>query len=107
MFFFFSSRRRHTRSVSAFLLNRSSDLTVRIDTLPIVCFHASKSWRLFYCSFFFPFWIFRLFFLRVIKKKHKKMEERVRKKSENELVWRLFVEKKKHKLEKGMIFYQE
>src|SRR5205823_9699681 len=27
-FFFFSSRRRHTRSVSAFLLNRSSDLMV-------------------------------------------------------------------------------
>src|SRR5256885_1375117 len=26
MSFFFSSRRRHTRSVSAFLLNRSSDL---------------------------------------------------------------------------------
>src|SRR4051812_49820504 len=26
--FFFSSRRRHTRSVSAFLLNRSSDLEV-------------------------------------------------------------------------------
>ena len=26
--FFFSSRRRHTRSVSAFLLNRSSDLHV-------------------------------------------------------------------------------
>src|SRR4051794_18246657 len=26
MFFFFSSRRRHTISVSAFLLNRSSDL---------------------------------------------------------------------------------
>src|SRR5262245_31021497 len=26
-FFFFSSRRRHTRSVSAFRLNRSSDLT--------------------------------------------------------------------------------
>src|SRR5438093_13104287 len=26
--FFFSSRRRHTRSVSAFLLNRSSDLFV-------------------------------------------------------------------------------
>src|SRR5437660_7267382 len=26
-FFFFSSRRRHTRSVSAFLLNRSSDLS--------------------------------------------------------------------------------
>src|SRR5437899_9157356 len=27
--FFFSSRRRHTRSVSAFLLNRSSDLIMR------------------------------------------------------------------------------
>src|SRR5690554_1442969 len=27
-FFFFSSRRRHTRSVSAFLLNRSSDLAI-------------------------------------------------------------------------------
>src|SRR5437762_5960986 len=32
-FFFFSSRRRHTRSVSAFLLNRSSDLTVPRLTL--------------------------------------------------------------------------
>src|SRR5207247_6651303 len=32
-FFFFSSRRRHTRSVSAFLLNRSSDLqSVRFQT---------------------------------------------------------------------------
>src|SRR5439155_16976768 len=33
--FFFSSRRRHTRSVSAFLLNRSSDLNVnkRISTM--------------------------------------------------------------------------
>src|SRR5437868_8991881 len=29
VFFFFSSRRRHTRSVSAFLLNRSSDLCWR------------------------------------------------------------------------------
>src|SRR5436305_12084582 len=30
LFFFFSSRRRHTRSVSAFLLNRSSDLVCRL-----------------------------------------------------------------------------
>src|SRR5207253_7738332 len=30
-FFFFSSRRRHTRSVSAFLLNRSSDLYGTLD----------------------------------------------------------------------------
>src|SRR5699024_12160517 len=29
-YFFFSSRRRHTRSVSAFLLNRSSDLNTSI-----------------------------------------------------------------------------
>src|SRR5207253_7750379 len=29
-------------------------ITVRIDTLPIVCFHASKSWRLFYGSFLLP-----------------------------------------------------
>src|SRR5205085_6132560 len=29
LLFFFSSRRRHTRSVSAFLLNRSSDLLLR------------------------------------------------------------------------------
>src|SRR5690242_20773204 len=32
--FFFSSRRRHTRSVSAFLLNRSSDLG--LETLVII-----------------------------------------------------------------------
>src|SRR5256885_12976101 len=31
--FFFSSRRRHTRSVSAFLLNRSSDLPVKAAEL--------------------------------------------------------------------------
>src|SRR5690606_39415215 len=30
--FFVSSRRRHTRSVSAFLLNRSSDLTLQAGT---------------------------------------------------------------------------
>src|SRR5262245_64262849 len=29
--FFFSSRRRHTRSVSAFLLNRSSDLCLIME----------------------------------------------------------------------------
>src|SRR5436190_5033736 len=34
--FFFSSRRRHTRSVSAFLLNRSSDLHLKnIWTAPL------------------------------------------------------------------------
>src|SRR5439155_2912579 len=33
VFFFFSSRRRHTRSVSAFLLNRSSDLIFTAEGL--------------------------------------------------------------------------
>src|SRR5690554_7340032 len=33
--FFFSSRRRHTRSVSAFLLNRSSDLGLGIPAEPL------------------------------------------------------------------------
>src|SRR5438552_8678043 len=36
--FFFSSRRRHTRSVSAFLLNRSSDLNSRFPRLCAKCF---------------------------------------------------------------------
>src|SRR5438270_11688048 len=31
--FFFSSRRRHTISVSAFLLNRSSDLRIRMSRI--------------------------------------------------------------------------
>src|SRR5207248_6504784 len=35
-YFFFSSRRRHTRSVSAFLLNRSSDLSISTSTLPSI-----------------------------------------------------------------------
>src|SRR4051812_49949721 len=34
--FFFSSRRRHTRSVSAFLLNRSSDLTETITSIILI-----------------------------------------------------------------------
>src|SRR5207253_6322984 len=34
--FFFSSRRRHTRSVSAFLLNRSSDLYHLLEGFPFI-----------------------------------------------------------------------
>src|SRR5438552_12130578 len=34
--FFFSSRRRHTRSVSAFLLNRSSDLMLCVTIFVIL-----------------------------------------------------------------------
>src|SRR5436190_222719 len=44
IFFFFSSRRRHTRSVSAFLLNRSSDLK------PHVFFCVSKNVSVF-CAY--------------------------------------------------------
>src|SRR5207248_10271040 len=52
-FFFFSSRRRHTRSVSAFLLNRSSDLIClwkpSISTLsqsPMLGFHKQMDNRI-------------------------------------------------------------
>src|SRR5205823_8025132 len=41
--FFFSSRRRHTRSVSAFLLNRSSDLQMLRDFIGIRVNRAKKS----------------------------------------------------------------
>src|SRR5207248_5973016 len=40
--FFFSSRRRHTRSVSAFLLNRSSDLNVYVGFMVWSNFTATK-----------------------------------------------------------------
>src|SRR5205807_4105781 len=46
--FFFSSRRRHTRSVSAFLLNRSSDLIMVVNKyafLLITFLKASHSFR--------------------------------------------------------------
>src|SRR5437667_3433427 len=41
--FFFSSRRRHTRSVSAFLLNRSSDLKTKLSLLPKKLFRIRMS----------------------------------------------------------------
>src|SRR5436190_2850089 len=42
--FFFSSRRRHTRSVSAFLLNRSSDLLL-IMFIPSTFKRPVSSWK--------------------------------------------------------------
>src|SRR5438552_2886463 len=42
--FFFSSRRRHTSSVSAFLLNRSSDLCFRLLFLAIIQTFFLISW---------------------------------------------------------------
>src|SRR5205814_5643006 len=44
LLFFFSSRRRHTRSVSAFLLNRSSDLT--LSQSPMLGFHKQMDNRI-------------------------------------------------------------
>src|SRR5206468_6230853 len=62
-FFFFSSRRRHTISVSAFLLNRSSDLNLLLRLVAFLLFlnpqclasisrwiTASSSWKRF-CLF--------------------------------------------------------
>src|SRR5690242_21228398 len=46
LIFFFSSRRRHTRSVSAFLLNRSSDLCVTIFVILVVWFLLPRVARL-------------------------------------------------------------
>src|SRR5438067_6108071 len=48
LIFFFSSRRRHTRSVSAFLLNRSSDLFLlpRVARLMI---HTPTAISIFVC----------------------------------------------------------
>src|SRR5207302_2633408 len=44
--FFFSSRRRHTRSVSAFLLNRSSDLpSLLIMFIPSTFKRPVSSWK--------------------------------------------------------------
>src|SRR5437762_6608553 len=42
VYFFFSSRRRHTRSVSAFLLNRSSDLDLTEDDFDFLT--SNKVW---------------------------------------------------------------
>src|SRR5205807_3643971 len=45
--FFFSSRRRHTRSVSAFLLNRSSDLGIStLSQSPMLGFHKQMDNRI-------------------------------------------------------------
>src|SRR5262245_33465692 len=45
-FFFFSGRRRHTSSVSAFLLNRSSDLFMIIPMLCVTIFVILVVWFL-------------------------------------------------------------
>src|SRR5207247_4634641 len=47
--FFFSSRRRHTRSVSAFLLNRSSDLWFLLPRVARLMIHTPTAISIFVC----------------------------------------------------------
>src|SRR5438445_9180457 len=51
--FFFSSRRRHTRSVSAFLLNRSSDLR-SAHKFEQICRHRLRRQNVGYSNFSQP-----------------------------------------------------
>src|SRR5439155_3706827 len=58
--FFFSSRRRHTRSVSAFLLNRSSDLGMALLILALLQ-------RIFLMSSLMLLLVWLIFFMVLIK----------------------------------------
>src|SRR5207248_3444915 len=53
--FFFSSRRRHTRSVSAFLLNRSSDLGIPAE--PLFRSHLFQGYLNIYNNYFKAPWM--------------------------------------------------
>src|SRR5437870_8904152 len=61
--FFFSSRRRHTRSVSAFLLNRSSDL--RISGMALLILALLQ--RIFLMSSLMLLLVWLIFFMVLIK----------------------------------------
>src|SRR5438132_2824080 len=83
-FFFFSSRRRHTRSVSAFLLNRSSDLRLlqthhERQKQPYGRQHTYHHYRT----------------QRPAYEKTERSEERFSRNAETDLVCRLLLEKKK------------
>src|SRR5437764_6785893 len=60
--FFFSSRRRHTRSVSAFLLNRSSDLISGMALLILALLQ-----RIFLMSSLMLLLVWLIFFMVLIK----------------------------------------
>src|SRR5205807_2993510 len=62
-YFFFSSRRRHTRSVSAFLLNRSSDL--RISGMALLILALLQ--RIFLMSSLMLLLVWLIFFMVLIK----------------------------------------
>src|SRR5436309_4571190 len=98
VFFFFSSRRRHTRSVSAFLLNRSSDLLAAI-AYPTTKIRVNATCRK--C----PHKVHRMEMKTAISctiLRHTKIliavgrsEERFSRNAETDLVCRLLLEKKK------------
>src|SRR5437773_11489478 len=69
LYFFFSSRRRHTRSVSAFLLNRSSDLIrnilCRISGMALLILALLQ--RIFLMSSLMLLLVWLIFFMVLIK----------------------------------------
>src|SRR5207302_6770069 len=85
--FFFSSRRRHTRSVSAFLLNRSSDLLAFSTSQRLRTTRASAR----------TFFTFRHYITPSAR--NFRSEERFSRNAETDLVCRLLLEKKKKKTE--------
>src|SRR5438105_12209793 len=85
-FFFFFFNDTATTEIYTLSLHDALPITVRIDTLPIVCFHASKSWRheniqLGGCQ--------------------SRSEERFSRNAETDLVWRLLLETKHDGLRVG------
>src|SRR5437870_7091875 len=94
--FFFSSRRRHTRSVSAFLLNRSSDLEMRLRLGKVTVADVLAAQ---------PVTTNLLKFMRASIKMIgvSRSEERFSRNAETDLVCRLLLEKKK-KIKKEAAF---
>src|SRR5689334_24717145 len=80
--FFFSSRRRHTSSVSAFLLNRSSDLYHQLYRLSRNCSKYRQQLYQYHEKY------------QPHQKQHRS-EERFSRNAETDIVCRLLLEKKK------------
>src|SRR5260221_4654063 len=98
--FLFSSRRRHTRSVSAFLLNRSSDLNIMVTLHEVITFLVSmqisisslQTHNVNRCGR--SRHLARKLSLRR-KRSSPRSEERFSRNAETDLVCRLLLEKKK------------
>src|SRR5204863_2937185 len=93
--FLFPGRRRRTSSVSAFLLNRSSDLDgwfIVFDTLTL----ADDRLEAFYENSHAKHWDYHK--TPLIGRQPTRSEERFSRNAETDLVCRLLLEKKKHSL---------